>query len=452
MRLYVLDGGGALAALATLPHCGAVVSADDPDRVDRLLQRLAAELRARGAALSAEGYGDLAEYRSARPSGPRPPFLLVFADRYDALVTALESIDGGRLIQQLERLMRDGLAAGIRFVVTGDRRLLTGRLSELAASKIVLRLADRSDYLVAGLRGKVIPDDMPAGRGFMVPGEDAVQVAVLTGQAQGAAENRMLRELTAAAPAPAQPPPRVDALPASIAVERAIALPRGGGGALVGVGGDTLAQVRVNAPGFLVAGPSGRGRSTALTAAAFSLAADREPLILLTPARSPLTALAGQPAVRLHLATADAAAAAALKAALDQPGPVNVIADDADLLAGTPLGTELADWYAKTARTAGGGSRLLAAVRTDSISVPRGLVQELVKGKCGLVLDPSSPMDGAQLGARLSPALIAGRRLRGVLISDGRVAVVQVPELPVPHAAAGPQGTREQRQKEEGNW
>ena len=34
--------------------------------------------------------------------------------------------------------MRDGLAAGIRFVVTGDRRLLTGRLAELAASKIVL--------------------------------------------------------------------------------------------------------------------------------------------------------------------------------------------------------------------------------------------------------------------------------------------------------------------------
>ena len=39
-HLYVLDGGGALAALAALPHCGAVVTADEPDRVDRLLGRL----------------------------------------------------------------------------------------------------------------------------------------------------------------------------------------------------------------------------------------------------------------------------------------------------------------------------------------------------------------------------------------------------------------------------
>ena len=161
VHLYVLDGGGALASLAALPHCGAVVTADDPDRVDRLLLRLAGELRARAEAMSAGGHSDLTEYRAAQPPAARTPYLLVLVDRHDALVTALEGVDGGRLIQQLERLMRDGLAAGIRFVVTGDRRLLTGRLAELAGKKIVLRMADRNDYLVAGLRGKVIPADMP---------------------------------------------------------------------------------------------------------------------------------------------------------------------------------------------------------------------------------------------------------------------------------------------------
>jgi S-DNA-T family DNA segregation ATPase FtsK/SpoIIIE len=434
VQLYVLDGGGALASLAALPHCGAVVTPDDPDRTDRLLLRLAAELRARAAAMSAGGYSDLAEYRAASPAGGRPPFLLVFADRYDALVTALESVDGGRLIQQLERLMRDGLAAGIRFVVTGDRRLLTGRLAELAAGKIVLRLADRNEYLVAGLHGKVIPADMPAGRGFTMPGEDVLQIAVLTPQAQGAAENRALRELAAAVPAPARPPLRVDPLPAAITAEQALALPSDRDGALVGVGGDTLAQIRVNPPGFLVIGPPGRGRSTALAVQAYSLAAAGEPLVVLTPARSPLAALASDPVVRLHLTETDAAAAAKLAAALGLPGPVSVIADDADLLAGTPLGSELAAWYGRPA-TAAGGSRLLAAVRADSVTVPRGLVHDLLKTKCGLLLEPSGPVDGAPLGTRLPAAVIARHRLRGVLVSDGRVTAVQVPELPAWPAA-----------------
>ena len=119
-HLYVFDGGRSLAALAGLPHCGAVVTAAEPDRVDRLLARLTRELTARTRLLSIGGHSDLAEYREASRRDARTPFLLVFVDRYDAFVTALENIDGGRLIQQLQRLMRDGLAAGIR--VRGDRR------------------------------------------------------------------------------------------------------------------------------------------------------------------------------------------------------------------------------------------------------------------------------------------------------------------------------------------
>ena len=112
---------------------------------------------------------------------------------YDALVTALEHIDGGRLIQQLQRLMRDGLAAGIRVVVTGDRLLLTGRLAALAENKIVLRMADRADYAVVGLHSRAVPADMPNGRGFTLPGGDLLQIAMLTEQGQGTAENQALR-------------------------------------------------------------------------------------------------------------------------------------------------------------------------------------------------------------------------------------------------------------------
>ena len=91
VHMYVLDGGGTLASLAALPHCGGVVGSNDPDRIDRLLLRLAGELRARAEAMSAGGHSDLTEYRAGSAARCPPPFLLVLADRYDALVTALEA-------------------------------------------------------------------------------------------------------------------------------------------------------------------------------------------------------------------------------------------------------------------------------------------------------------------------------------------------------------------------
>ena len=91
-HLYVFDGGGGLAALSVLPHCGAVVTSAEPDRADRLMARLASELTRRTRLLSAGGYGDLAEYRQAQYGSDTPPFLLVFIDRYDAFVAAMRAI------------------------------------------------------------------------------------------------------------------------------------------------------------------------------------------------------------------------------------------------------------------------------------------------------------------------------------------------------------------------
>jgi DNA segregation ATPase FtsK/SpoIIIE, S-DNA-T family len=426
-QLYVLDGGRALSALAALPHCGAVVTADEPDRVDRLLARLTSELSTRTRLLASGGHSNLAEYRETQLPAARPPFLLVFVDQYDALVTALEHIDGGRLIQQVQRLMRDGLAAGIRVVVSGDRLLLTGRLAALAENKIVLRMADRADYAVAGLHSRAIPTDMPNGRGFALPSGDLLQIAMLTGQGQGTAENRALREQAARVRPPARPPFRVDALPAVISTAQALALPGHDDGILVGVGGDELGQVRVTGAGFLVIGPSGSGRSTALAIQAMSLAAAHVPLVLITPRRSPLAGAVDRMVVRSHLTGTDAEAATALSAVLGQPGPVGAVVDDAELLTGTPVGDELIAWYRQIRDS---GSRLMAAASTDSITVPRGLILELSRGRCGLILGPSSPADGSPLGLRLPAAVLAGGlKLRGALIADGQATAVQVPEL-----------------------
>jgi S-DNA-T family DNA segregation ATPase FtsK/SpoIIIE len=425
-HLYVLDGGGALMALSALPHCGAVVTAAEPDRVERLLSRLTAELGARTRMLAADGHGDLAEYRAAQPPDRRPPFLLVFVDRYDAFLTALEHIDGGRLLGELQRLIRDGLAAGIRVVVTGDRTLLTGRLGGLVEDKLVLRMADRTDFALAGLHSRAIPRDMPNGRGFQLPGGDLVQVASLSAQGQGATENQALRDLGRRAATGTRRPFRVDPLPLSISMTEALDLPGRGPGLLVGVGGDELGQIRVEAPGLLVIGPPGSGRSTALAVQAASLARAGTPLVLVTPRRSPLAARLDP--VLLHLTSSDAAAAAALTAALDGAAEAAIVVDDAELLTETPLGNEL---IACCRRIRDSSHRLLAAAAADGSFGLRGLVPELAKIKCGLVLEPTSITDGNVLGARLPASVFApGMTLRGALIHHGRVTAVQVPTWP----------------------
>ena len=181
------------------------------------------------------------------------------------------------------------------------------------------------------------------------------------------------------------------------------------------------------APGFLVIGAPGSGRSTALAVQAASLSEAGVPLILVTPRRSPLARVVGSAARRLLVTGTDAESAQALSAALAQPGRVAIVVDDADLLVGTPVGDELFAWYR---RIQDSESQLLAAASAVGVIAPRGLVLELALGRCGLVLEPSSPTDGSAFGVRLPAAVIIGvPKLRGVLVSNGQVSAVQVPEL-----------------------
>jgi DNA segregation ATPase FtsK/SpoIIIE, S-DNA-T family len=427
-HLYVFDGGGGLAALSVLPHCGAVVTAAEPDRADRLLARLASELTRRTRLLSAGGYGDLAEYRQAQHGPDTPPFLLVFIDRYDAFVTAIEQIDHGRLVEQLQRLIRDGLSAGLRVVATGDRTLLTGKLAALAQDKVVLRMADRTDYGLVGLNSRSVPAIMPSGRGLRLPDGGLLQVALVSADPQGAAQNRELRTRAGQARHPAIRPFRVDPLPVAITFEQACELPAGpGGGVLVGVGGDDLSQVRAETSGLLVVGPSGSGRSTALAVAARSLAQAGHPLVLITPRPSTLTGAIDPASVRLPLTVTGAEAATALQAVLAETSQAVLVIDDAELIVGTPLGDEV---LARCRALRDSGHRILAATVPDSVSTLRGITAELAKLKCGLLLEPANPLDGGPFGVRLPLSILAtGIPLRGAFVQGSRTKAVQVPSV-----------------------
>lgn len=427
LHLYVIDCGGGLAALSALPHCGAVVTPAEPDRMDRLLARLNAELDRRKQLLASGSYGDLDEYRAALPPGDRPPYLLLLTDRYDAFGTAFEQMDNGRLIQAFQRLIRDGLGAGIRAVVTGDKGLLNGKLAGWAEDRIVLRLADRNDFQLAGVDARSVPADLPPGRGIRLPAGDLLQVAVLSADTQGLAQNQALRELAARCARPAVRPLRIDALPGAIGYQQVCDLPGAGPGILVGAGGDDLRQVRADTLILLTVGQPGSGRSSALAGQGRSLAAAGAGLILVTPRSSALPAAIDPALIKQRLTGTDAAAVQALRDALNQPGPAALIVDDAELLTDTPLGEEL---IARSRAARDTGTWLLAATAPDSVGGFKGLVPELVKARSALVLQPATPAEGLQFGARLPLSMLApGIKRRAALINGGQSLPVQVPEI-----------------------
>ena len=273
VHLYAIDGGnGPLADIEGLPHVGAVVASTDVGRVDRLLSRLAVEVRRRQDAAAVD-----------------EPALVLLVDRWESFVGRYDDVDGGRLVDLLLDLVRDGLSVGLRVVVTGDRSLLVGRLAGLVDDKICLRLADVGDYALAGIDPRRVSLAGPAGRGYRAPSGVELQVAVTT------AED--LRAVIDTAKAPEQKRPfRIDPIPRSLRLDQAESLPWAGPGrVLVGVGGDDLMRIGVDlarvGPGFVVTGPRRSGRSTALVTMAYSALMSGARVVALAPRGGPLLAL-----------------------------------------------------------------------------------------------------------------------------------------------------------------
>ena len=153
LHVHVIEsGGGSLATEAAgLAHTGTVISGDDRLRTVRLIQRLAEEIAA----------------RRATPRGADLSSVLVLVDGVEQLLTLVEEAEPGNGSAMLARLMRDGAAAGLTCVVTADRAIPGGRLAALARHRLILPLADRADYAVAGVPPRAVPDHRPPGRALL---------------------------------------------------------------------------------------------------------------------------------------------------------------------------------------------------------------------------------------------------------------------------------------------
>ncbi|WP_246149531.1 FtsK/SpoIIIE domain-containing protein [Nonomuraea turkmeniaca] len=440
VHVHAVDcGSGALLPLVAMPHCGAVVTRDQLDRVERLLSRLRGEVGRRQQLLAEAGHASLAEYRQA---GHWLPWLVFMLDRWEGFVAAFESYDYGRLIEALLQLLREGAAVGFRAVITSDRSGLLGQVSTIFDDRLLLRLSDPSDYGLAGFPLKGLPSSVPPGRALSIGDHGIVEhhIALLSPDPAGPAQVAALQALARAAAAHTQPltagrggwrwdgapPLRVDALPMRITAAQALDLdpsfvPPSPLWALVGAGGDALAPLGLDllahGPGAVLAGPPRSGRSSALLTAARSLIERGTPVIAVTPRRSPLRDLDGV------LAVLDGNATNLPELVADLHNYV-VLVDDAELInPDSPLGTALEE-VLRSGRD-GDHGLLIAGTTGDMAVAYRGFVAETRKARTGLLLSVQNQSDGDLFTIRLPRGTVGGPPGRGFLVTTGNVIPIQ---------------------------
>ncbi|MEO5679517.1 MAG: FtsK/SpoIIIE domain-containing protein, partial [Acidimicrobiales bacterium] len=368
LHVYGFDlGAQGLAPLAALAHVGALVRPGEPERLHRLIRRLAAELTER----QARSPG----HRAGEEGGP--PLLLILIDNVAGLRAALEGTGGLAALDAVERVVVDGPAVGMAVAAAADRPgSLPAAWMAAASSRLAFRGGDPFDLLALGA-GRVDQAGWPEGRCLDLASGLVAQVA--GGGWPAPAERRPGDGL-------ARPDP-VLALPARVALDGVLAAHPAAAGPdgvhlPLGIEGDGLgvamARLRPGQP-FVVCGASGSGRTTALAVLRASALAAGCAVVEAGP----------------HLGR--------LVAERSEEGgpwrpPLVVIVDDADRV-DDPGG-------ALAALAAGGHpmAHLLAAAPSEAVRASFGhWTSGLRRWGHGLVLRPRSDLDADVLGVPLLP-------------------------------------------------
>jgi S-DNA-T family DNA segregation ATPase FtsK/SpoIIIE len=426
-QVFCLDfSSRGLDMLADLPHVGAVIHADEGDRVRRLLRTLMAMVDDRARRYSQVRAGSITEYRGLAGE-PDEPRVLVFLDGFAAFRQQFEMVDGGKWFDAFNTLAAEGRPLGIHVILTADRpAALPPRLTSRIQRRLTMRLADDAEYVLAGGEPGVITLDSPSGRALL--GRSEVQVAVFGGSPDIMAQSRAIGQLAASmrrqqvssAPRVEQLPERVrlSDLPATVDDRPAI-----------GLADDALAPVGFRPEGvFLISGPPSSGRSTAVATTIIAL--DRA-LPGVTPVffgarRSPLISLS----IWQQVAT-DPAEIAELAGKLDQASRdpetgqrFAVVIEQITEYLGSPADVPLA---AMIKTLAASGHVVIAEAETSSLGGAWPLLNAVKAARTGLALQPEQS-DGLSVYKTEFPK---SRRSefpagRGLLVEGGRVRLAQI--------------------------
>ena len=427
-QVYGLDfSSRGLDMLADLPHVGAVIAADEGDRVRRLMRILLTTADDRARRYAAVRAGTITEYRRLADA-PDEPRIIVLLDGFTAFRQQYESVEGGRWYDALANLAADGRPVGIHLIVTADRPAsLPPRFSSRVQRRLVLRLADDNDYYMVGAEAGALTSDSPPGRGLL--GRAEFQVAVFGGETGSTAQARAISQMAAdMRRQQVSDAPRVGQLPQIVRLSELAAT--ADGRPVIGVADDTLAPVGFRPEGvFLISGPPASGRTTAAATAVIALdrVAPGVVPVFFGSQRSPLASLG----IWQQIAT-DPAEVAEAAAKIDQAAADSgeggqryaVVIEAVNEFVSTPADAPLAAMIKTLARL---GHVVIAEAETTTLGGAWPLLSAVKSGRTGLALQPEQG-DGTMVYKTDFPR---SRRAdyppgRGLLVEGGRVRLLQV--------------------------
>lgn len=430
LYIYGLDfGAGTLRMLEALPQCGGVVQGDDLERAVRLLKLVRAEINRRKSLAAGSGI-TFASSDGSGETGEKLPRVVVVLDGFEGFNATFERVGYGEWLDTLPKMVADGRAVGVHFLVSASRRYgvpsaVVGTLEQ----RIVLRLAEPDDYMAMGLRLNLhqMPELTP-GRGYTE--ETAlVQVAVVGG-AEDSEQAAGIKQVGARAKerfAGAAVPP-IGRLAASV---QAGSLPARleDGAFSIGIGDSALAPVGIRAEDghFLVAGPGRSGRTTTLLTLAGSIRRSDVgwPIHFLAPRDVPtgVTADAFDEFVSGVEDCTEYLQGLKWEAAVKKSGNVVLMIDDAEELADLFDAPE----FVQIARRRPPGLWIIVAAQSEGARSYQQGLKAIRSHRHGLLLSPNPDMDGDTLSAKLprfSPVPITVGR--GYLVRREELELVQV--------------------------
>ncbi|GFM17154.1 type VII secretion protein EccCa/type VII secretion protein EccCb [Mycobacterium sp. PO1] len=173
MQFYCLDfGGGALGAVAGLPHVGSVATRAEADLCRRTVAVLESLLRARESAMRRLGLTSFAEYRrraAAEPDSVDDPYGDVFLV-VDGWAVLRQEFDG--LDSAITAIAAQGLAFGVHVMLSTARWAdFRPALKDQIGTRIELRLGDPADSEMDRRRARELTT-RPPGRGLTRDGKE----------------------------------------------------------------------------------------------------------------------------------------------------------------------------------------------------------------------------------------------------------------------------------------
>ena len=422
-----------LADYAGLPHCGAVFSAAEPDRIRRFVGWLTAETERR-------------TMSRFTPGGRDNPVIVVVVDGWEQFESranpALAEVSLG---PALRAVMAVGAPLGMHIVPVGGQDLLTGKVPALCNQRLLLHFPNE-DIRRAQLRGGMTLPPSVAGRAIDGATGHHVQVCEPDASAADVVAKAAAWQESADLD-PARLPRPFPSLPAKITVGE-LTFPEPLPSRLwvpLGVGGPDITTIGADFFGgdphlMLIAGPPGTGRSTAIATLGRLLSWNGIDVLAIAPPQSPLAdMLANEENVTMLTAMSIEDAALREAAAPFGERRYAVLLDDADKITiqATKQGfNDAPTLLDEIIRPDALGRRalIMAGDATPILSGSRRSLQkvtsEIMMSGTRLLLNPAKRADARDFKLSLEPdQYFSGLPGRGYLASTGAARLIQLAKM-----------------------